>query len=98
MHGKEYFEDLPPADRAKVESLLERMAVHGEIRNKELFRHEKSGFYCFKRFKRRLMCFFDERDVVITHGFTKKRDRLNPKELDRAQRIKDTYRRPREED
>ncbi len=94
MHGKEYFDALPGSDRAKVQSLLERMATHGEIRNKELFRHEKNGFYCFKRFQRRLMCFFDGSDVVITHGFTKKRDRLAPKELDRARRIKDSYQKP----
>lgn len=94
MHGKEYFDDLPPADRAKVQSLLERMAMYGEIRNKEQFRHEVDGFYCFKRFQRRLMCFFDGSDVVVTHGFTKKKDRLDKKQLDRANRIKTVYRRP----
>jgi mRNA-degrading endonuclease RelE of RelBE toxin-antitoxin system len=94
MLGKEYFEDLSDADRAKMQTLLERMATHGEIRNKEKFRHEGDGFYCFKSFKRRLMCFFDRNDIVITHGFTKKRDRLDPRELDRARRIKNTYTRP----
>jgi hypothetical protein len=41
------------------------------------------------------MCFFDGDDIVITHGFTKKRDKLDKKELDRATRIKDNYRTPR---
>jgi mRNA-degrading endonuclease RelE of RelBE toxin-antitoxin system len=91
LHGREYFEGLPPNDQAKVEALLRRMGDHGEIRNKEKFKHEEGGFYCFKSFKRRLMCFFDRNLVVITHGFDKKRDRLDRKQLERGQRISQVY-------
>jgi phage-related protein len=38
-----------------------------------------------------LMCFFHGRNVVITHGFTKKKDRLPRKELERGQRIRETF-------
>jgi hypothetical protein len=92
LHGKEYFDRLPQADRAKMEALLHRMGDHGEIRNTEQFRHEENKLYCFKRFKRRLMCFFDGSDVVITHGFDKKRDKLDRKQLARGDRIRSNYR------
>ncbi len=93
-HGKEYFDELPRQDKAKLQVLFERMADQGEVRNTQKFRVEKDGFYCFKSFQRRLMCFFDGDDIVITQGFTKKRDKLDSKELDRAARIKDNYKRP----
>lgn len=92
MRGKDYFDDLTTADQAKIWALIERMGDTGEIRNVEKFRHEGDGLYCFKSFKRRLMCFLDGNDVVITHGFTKKRDRLDKRELDRAKRIREHHR------
>jgi hypothetical protein len=91
MRGKEYFEELQDRDRAKIQALFERMGDHGEIRNTEKFRFEEDGLCCFKSFSRRLMCFFDGRNVVVTHGFTKKKDRLSRKELDIGQTIRTTY-------
>lgn len=96
FRGKKYLDGLPDRERAKVEALLERMGDRGEIRNVEHFRNEGDGIYCFKRYQQRLPCFFDGRDVVITHGFTKKQDALSAGELARAKRIREDYLRRKE--
>lgn len=92
LPAKEFFDQLGPKDRARFQVLFERMGDHGEIRNREKFVHEADQIYAFKIFKQRLACFFDTSDVVMTHGYEKKRDRVPPAELDRARRIRDEYR------
>jgi phage-related protein len=91
LRGKEYVASLRIEDRARVEVLLERMGDHGQIRDTEKFTHEGDGIFCFKRYQQRLPCFFDGRDVVVTHGFTKKQDAFPRTELDRAKRIRQEY-------
>lgn len=40
---------------------------------------------------RLVSCFFDGADVVMTHGFTKKTDKVAAKELARGRRIRTEY-------
>lgn len=91
MHGKDYYENLGYKERAKFVARFERLGNEGEIRNEEQFRHEDAGIYAIKIPRHRLLCFFDLRDVVITHGFKKQKDKLPRKELTKAQRIRSSY-------
>jgi hypothetical protein len=45
--------------------------------------------WVIKRYQDRLFCYFDGRNVCITHGIRKKQDRLPPKELTKAKRIRE---------
>lgn len=89
--GKEYFDDLGEADRAGFEALFERLGDAGVLKNREKFRHEEGGIYCFKRFQHRLFCFFDGQLVCITHGMRKKRDRVPRTELEKCNRMRDHH-------
>ena len=90
-HGKDYYEKLDYKERAKFQARFERLGNEGEIRNEEQFRHEQDGIYAIKIPRHRLLCFLDLRDVVITHGFKKQKDKLPRKELEKAQRIRSSY-------
>jgi phage-related protein len=70
--ARDYFEALETGDQAKFEPLFHRLAETGKISNRERFVKEPNGIYCFKCHARRIACFFDERDVVLIHGFGKK--------------------------
>jgi len=91
MHGKSYYEKLDHKERAKFRARFEHLGNKGEIRNEEQFRHEVDGIYAIKIPRHRLLCFFDLRDVVITHGLKKQKDKLHRKELDKARRIRSSY-------
>lgn len=70
--GLEYFDNLSGADQRKIDALFQRMGDAGQIRNTEQFRKEEGEVWAFKSFQHRLYCFFDGRDIVITHGVRKK--------------------------
>ena len=88
--GEDFFNELGEKDRAKMMALFER-ASEGDIRNKEKFRMEQDGIFCFKSFQLRFLCFMDGPRLCITNGLRKKQDRLPPQELDRAKRIRSVY-------
>lgn len=89
--GKDYFDALPQNQQAKLFALFVRFGDLGRITNPEKFRHEEDGLFCFKSFQQRLMCFIDGRDVVITHGFTKKSPKIPRSELQRGDRLRHEY-------
>ena len=86
--AEEFFDGLPASDQRKLMTLFKRLGDHGKIFNTEKFKKEDRGFYAFKSYQIRMPCYFlRERVVVVTHGFTKKCDKMPPSELDRAERI-----------
>ena len=91
--AKEFFEHLDAREQAKFEPLFDRMANLGLIRNEEQFRNEGTNLYALKRGQRRILCFFDGRDVVLIDGFTKKSDRgrKHRRDLQTATRLRDRY-------
>lgn len=93
LRAKEYFDGLPEADRAKFEPSFGRMAETGRIINAEKFRMESQNLFVFKIFKHRIACFFDERDVVLIHGFVKKEDKSRrvDRELKTAEHLRNNY-------
>ncbi len=87
----EFLDSLNPSDNKKVIRLLKFFGDAGQIKNTEKFRLEKKPFFAFKSFQARLLCFFvpdaPRISIVITHGFTKKQDKLPSIELERANEI-----------
>lgn len=93
MRAKEHFESLNAKDQKSFQSLFERMADTGSIKNIEKFRHEEKNLFVFKIFKQRLACFFDGSDVVLISGFTKKSDKSKrgAREISTAAGLRDAY-------
>lgn len=89
--ARDYVRNADAAIVKKFMYLFDRMCSHGEIRNEEQFNHERGRIYVFKTFKHRIYCFQHRRDWVLTHGAMKKRDKADPKELDRAERIMEEH-------
>jgi phage-related protein len=86
--GKDFFDELPPRDQAKLMNLFSRLAEHGKITNPEKFGDLKEGFREFKSHQIRMRCRFTPgRLVVVTHGFVKKKDKAPKEEIARAKRI-----------
>ena len=80
------------ADAKKLLYLLQTMGDHGQIRNKEKFRHEGDGIYAFKPQPHRFLCFFFEGSkIIITNAFMKKQQKLPDNEKEKAVRCRKDY-------
>jgi len=86
---------LTKAQQDQIKSLLRWSADEGLPTNTAHF-HTFSGYEGlgeFKRFGIRLMCFFDGPGrIVLTHGFKKKSDDIDPEQIKRAVRMRDEFR------
>jgi len=95
MPAREFYEDLDDKDKAKIQALFQRLAEHGEIRNREKFRQlgKKAGpegrdLWEFKSFQIRFLGDFRPgKRFVVAHGLRKKRDDLPKADIYRAVRI-----------
>ena len=86
--AQEFFDELSVQDQAKLMRLFALLADQGKITNPEKFGDLGEGFREFKSFQIRMPCrFLAGGIVVITHGFTKKKDKAPKSEIDRAKRI-----------
>lgn len=86
----EFFEGLDISDRAKVMALFRLFANHGPIANDEKFGVLGDGLFEFKSFQIRMPFAYakkEQRVVVVTHGFRKKKNKAPPAEIERAWRI-----------
>lgn len=84
------FEGLSDRDKARLLVLFERLGDHGVISNAEKFKKvEGSDFFEFKCFQVRALCFtLPGGRIVLTHGFIKKRERFDRREIDKAHAIR----------
>ena len=92
--AREYLDSLDTSKRAKFLALFQRLGDHGKISNKEQFKRiEGTKLFEFKWFQDRLPCYFSSRRriVTVTHGFTKKGNRIPKSQIERAERIKNEY-------
>lgn len=94
--AKEYFDKLfrrSKIDWEKIIRPINRLADFGEVSNREHFKKiEGTDFWEFKSFQIRMPCFFlPGRRVIITHGFSKKEDRIRKTQLDQMKAIRDEY-------
>ena len=93
--AEQFLADLLPdraAERAGLFALFQRFAEHGPIRNAEQFKPlagTDPPLVEFKKGQARVFAFYNGAGVaVLTHGAIKKKDRLDPAEIDRAHRIR----------
>lgn len=85
--GIEYYhEKLDENEKDELTALFESLAeCEGQLKNKEKIRNEGDKLFAFKPRPHRFMAFFVKgKTVIITHGFSKKRDDLPPNEKKKA--------------
>jgi hypothetical protein len=84
-------DDAEQRDVATIHRLFLAFAERGMIRNTTKFRMERAPIYVFKAGRVRICCFFlpdaPRPTLVLTHGFTKQSQKMNPREYERAMRI-----------
>jgi hypothetical protein len=85
--AKDFVESLNDADKAKLLALFERMARTGSVPNREQFKQVEGEIFEFKKHQMRVFCFRDRNTWFLTNGYKKKRDRLDPSEVRKAQRM-----------
>lgn len=80
-------------DAARLVFLFKKTASNGPPSNIQQCRHERGGIYAFKAPNgARVLWFYDKGKIIIcTHGFTKKTDKVDPAELDKADSIRKKY-------
>ena len=81
---------LDPRCRAKLRRIITLLGDEGKVWNREHFSRERENLFAIKAFKVRIYCFFtrDKRIVLTNIDPAKKQDRADPRELDRAERIR----------
>lgn len=86
--AKDFFDALEETEQAKMLALFRRLADHGKIVNKELFKKLRGGLWEFKRFQLRFIGDFRPGGAfVIAIGLQKKKDRHSDSDLETADRI-----------
>lgn len=88
--GLEFVEALHDDESVKLHRLFMRLSETGRIDDDRKFKKLKgeSNLWEFKCGQIRMLCFYDGRFVVITHGFTKKSDSTPKSEIERAMRVR----------
>jgi hypothetical protein len=89
MPAKDFVEGkLDQSDQAKLLSLFKRMADHGSVPNREQFKRVEDDIFEFKKHQFRVFCFRKDNRWLLTNGYRKKKDKLDPSEIERAKRVK----------
>lgn len=90
----DYFEACDDVTQASLLFLVKRMADIGHIYDETKFRIEDrhNKIYCFKPRKERFFCFFfTGKKIIITSAYTKKKQKLDRNELNKAIQIRNQY-------
>ncbi|MFH0754495.1 MAG: type II toxin-antitoxin system RelE/ParE family toxin [Candidatus Omnitrophota bacterium] len=89
-----YYKGCNDATRASLLYLVKRMADVGQIYDETKFRLEdkQAKIYCFKPKDERFFCFFlIGRKIIITSAYSKKKQKLDLRELMKAIKIREEY-------
>jgi hypothetical protein len=88
--ASDFLDGLSVRDQAKMIALLQRAADMGwmNINNAEKFKKIADGWFEFKCHQIRMPCYSNGRDLILTHGFIKKKDDFPPSEIRHAELIK----------
>ena len=91
--GEKFLDSLSNSDKEKIMRVIKRLADVGRVANREQFKKiEGTEFFEFKNRKIRMPCYFHaDGRVIITHGFLKKGDSIEPEQIYRMKRIRDEY-------
>ena len=87
----EFLEKQPQSKQAKFAALFARIGDHGKIMNEQKFKHlsNTSQLFEFKVSDKRVLSFFVVgKRLILSHGFTKKKDKTPRSEIMRAELIK----------
>ena len=90
----DYFESCDDVIQASLLFLIKRMADEGHIYDTTKFRIEDKSnkIYCFKPKNERFFCFFfTGKKIIITSAYTKKRQKLDRGELNKAIKTRNEY-------
>lgn len=90
----DYFENCEEGTQASLLHLVKRISDTGIIFDETKFRIEDKvhKIYCFKPKQERFFCFFFiGKKIIITSAYTKKKQKLDRKALEKAIRIKKQY-------
>jgi hypothetical protein len=90
----EYFESCDDVTQASLLFLVKRIADIGRIYDETKFRIEdrQNKIYCFKLREERFFCFFFVgKKIIITSAYTKKKQKLDRNELNKAIQIRREY-------
>lgn len=89
----EFLDEIKISDQAKMLALLQRAADMGwmNINNAEKFKKIADGWFEFKCHQIRMPCYCSGRNLILTHGFIKKKDDFPPSEITRAELIKSEH-------
>lgn len=93
----EELENNAHSDYERLLALIERTAEHGPPHNRQQCRalegERARGLFEFKAPRgARVLWFYDENRVIIcSHGFIKKKDRTPAEEIERAQNVRKKY-------
>ena len=90
----DYFEACDDATQASLLFLVKRMADMGRIYDEAKFRIENkhNKIYCFKPRQERFFCFFfTGKKIIITSAYTKKKQKIDRNELNKAIQVRNQY-------
>ena len=88
----DFLDGQSESDRQKLRVLFERLGDAGRISNREKFKKVRGDIWAFKSFQIRIFCFFTkDRRVILLYGLKKKTDKYKPREIDRADQLRDIW-------
>jgi hypothetical protein len=90
----DYFESCDDVIQASLLFLVTTIADTGRIYDETKFRYEDkhNKIYCFKPRNERFFCFFFAgKKIIITSGYSKRRQKLDRNELKKAIQIRREY-------
>ena len=90
MPAEEFIADLYKSlTKQKIGKLLVlfQNKANGIKLNQLQFKHLEDEIWQFKSGQVRILCFRIDKDIFLTHGFIKKRDKCPPKEISKAKSI-----------
>jgi phage-related protein len=89
---EEFMNKLSVEDRGKLLALFKRFGDEGRISNREKFQKLQDDIWEFKSYQIRVLCFFGEnKTMILTHGFIKKKDKTPKSEIARAVKFRSQY-------
>jgi phage-related protein len=91
---KKFLASLEGVEKARTRVVLEQISNNGTPSNKEKYKHLSDGIYECKGFQARLFCFTPKGEantLILTHGCIKKKDKLDPEDIEKAKTIRADY-------
>ena len=90
--AEEFMDGLEEHIRNKILRIIDRLSRSPVVGNEQKFKKIKgTDLWEIKDFQTRILCFLYKSGLYLTHGLTKKTDRLPRPELKKANRIRSIF-------